>query len=180
MYFTRNYYEIFHDNFWQNIKSFSNQNSKLRIHSKPDRNQSKLTVWNGRLGSSGTSSTCNFSIIDPFFTFPQYLIDLILDWPCPFKVDLNFESINGFSACFSRILNQWIYDFFPRNFTFHFLEGSKVSFSVMVNSTFDLNRKQNKQNFVKENRRFRNRENMLWTWPVEGQKSSNKFFLILI
>ena len=36
---------IFHNNFWQNIKSFSKQNSKLRIHSKPDRNQSKLTVW---------------------------------------------------------------------------------------------------------------------------------------
>ena len=38
---------IFHDNFWQNIKSFSKQNSKLRIHSKLDRNQSKLTVCNG-------------------------------------------------------------------------------------------------------------------------------------
>ena len=35
---------IFHYNFWWNIKSFSKQNSKLRIHSKPDRNQSKLTV----------------------------------------------------------------------------------------------------------------------------------------
>ena len=28
----------------KNSKSFSKQNSKLRIHSKPDRNQSKLTV----------------------------------------------------------------------------------------------------------------------------------------
>ena len=35
---------IFHDNFWQNIKSFRKQNSQLRIHSNPDRNQSKLTV----------------------------------------------------------------------------------------------------------------------------------------
>ena len=35
---------IFHKNFWYNIKSFSKQNSKLRVHSKPDRNQSKLTV----------------------------------------------------------------------------------------------------------------------------------------
>ena len=35
---------IFDNNFWQNIKSFSKQNSKWRIHSKPDRNQSKLTV----------------------------------------------------------------------------------------------------------------------------------------
>ena len=87
---------------------------------------------NGRLGSSGTSSTWNFSIMDPFFAFPQYLIDFILDWPCPFKVDLNFESINGFSACFSRILNQWIYDFFPRNFTFHFLEGSKVLWPTVI------------------------------------------------
>ena len=32
------------DNFWWNIKKISKQNSKLRIHSKPDRNQSKLTV----------------------------------------------------------------------------------------------------------------------------------------
>ena len=29
---------IFYNIFWQNIKSFSQQNSKLRIHSKPDRN----------------------------------------------------------------------------------------------------------------------------------------------
>ena len=35
---------MFHNNFWWNIKSFSEQNSKLRIHSKPDRNQSKLIV----------------------------------------------------------------------------------------------------------------------------------------
>ena len=39
---------IFHNNFWQNIKSFSKQNSKLILHSKPDRNQSKLTVCNGK------------------------------------------------------------------------------------------------------------------------------------
>ena len=46
---------IFNNNFYQNIKSFIKQNSKLRIHSKPDRNQSKLTVcsvagdcWEGR------------------------------------------------------------------------------------------------------------------------------------
>ena len=38
---------IFHNHFWWNIKSFSKQNSKLRIHSKPDRNQSKLTVCSG-------------------------------------------------------------------------------------------------------------------------------------
>ena len=38
---------IFHNNFWWNIKSFSKKNSKLRIHSKPDRNQSKLTVCIG-------------------------------------------------------------------------------------------------------------------------------------
>ena len=35
---------IFHNNFWQDIKSFCKQNSKLRIHSRPDRNQSKLSV----------------------------------------------------------------------------------------------------------------------------------------
>ena len=33
---------IFHINFWKNIKSFSKQNSVLRIHSKLDRNQSKM------------------------------------------------------------------------------------------------------------------------------------------
>jgi hypothetical protein len=37
---------IIHNNFLQNIRSFSKQISKLRIHSKPDRNQSKLTVCN--------------------------------------------------------------------------------------------------------------------------------------
>ena len=36
---------IFHYHFWWTIKSFSQQNSKLRIHSELDRNQSKLTVW---------------------------------------------------------------------------------------------------------------------------------------
>ena len=35
---------IIHDDLRLNIKSFSKQNFKLRIHSKPDRNQSKLTV----------------------------------------------------------------------------------------------------------------------------------------
>ena len=37
---------IFFNNFWQSIKSVSKQNSKLIIHSKTDRNQSKLTVCN--------------------------------------------------------------------------------------------------------------------------------------
>ena len=37
---------IFFNNFWQSIKSVSKQNSKLIIHSKADRNQSKLTVCN--------------------------------------------------------------------------------------------------------------------------------------
>ena len=35
---------IFHNNFSLNIKSFTKQNSKLRIQSKLDRNQSRLTV----------------------------------------------------------------------------------------------------------------------------------------
>ena len=38
---------IFYNNLWQNIKSFSKLHSKLKIHSKPDRNQLKLTVCNG-------------------------------------------------------------------------------------------------------------------------------------
>ena len=33
----------------KNIKSFSKQSSKLIIHSKSDRNQSKLTVCTGRI-----------------------------------------------------------------------------------------------------------------------------------
>ena len=36
---------IIHNNFWWNIRTLSKQNSKLIINSKPDRNQSKLTVW---------------------------------------------------------------------------------------------------------------------------------------
>ena len=40
---------IFHNYFWLNIKNFSKQNSKLRIHSKLDRIQSKLLVCKGYL-----------------------------------------------------------------------------------------------------------------------------------
>ena len=37
---------MFHNNFWAFwSKSFRKQNSKLRIPSKLDRNQSKLTLW---------------------------------------------------------------------------------------------------------------------------------------
>ena len=36
---------IFLKSFWKNMKRFSKQNFKLTIYSKPDRNQSKLTVW---------------------------------------------------------------------------------------------------------------------------------------
>ena len=35
---------IFHNDFWSTIKRFSKPTPKLRIHSKPDRNKSKLTV----------------------------------------------------------------------------------------------------------------------------------------
>ena len=35
---------IFHTNFWLTIKRFCKQNSKLRIYTKLDRNQSKLSV----------------------------------------------------------------------------------------------------------------------------------------
>ena len=73
---------------------------------------------------------------------------------------------------FSPILNL---RFFFTKFYGSILEGCKVSFSVIINSyidIFDLNRKllpnaekQNKENFVKKNRRFRNRENMWWAWP---------------
>ena len=68
-----------------------------------------------------------------------------------------------------------IYEFFSRNSMFHFLEGCKVSFSVMINSyisIFDLNRKLlpcrkiTQRNFPEKNRRFRNRENMWWAWPM--------------
>ena len=37
----------------------------------------------------------NFSIMDPFFVFSQYLVDLILDWSCSWKVDLKLELIKG-------------------------------------------------------------------------------------
>ena len=52
------------------------------------------------------------------------------------------QPCNEFITCFSRFSNLRI--FFPRNFMFHFLEGYKVSFYVMINSyigIFDLNRK---------------------------------------
>ena len=50
---------IFYNNFWLNIKSFSKQNSKLRIYSKPDRNQSKLTVCSGCLPFSLAAFSCS-------------------------------------------------------------------------------------------------------------------------
>ena len=51
---------------------------------------------------------------------------------------------------------------------FHYLDGYKVSFSVMINNhTYVLAffisiliEKQNKEKFVKKNHRFRNRDNM--------------------
>ena len=57
---------IFHNNFWWNIKSFSKQNSKLRIHSKPDRNQSKLTMCTGARQCSR-----NFVILEIFLTITE-------------------------------------------------------------------------------------------------------------
>ena len=38
---------MFTNNLCQNSKSFVKDNSKLRIHTKPDRNSQKLTVWDG-------------------------------------------------------------------------------------------------------------------------------------
>ena len=62
---------ISYNNFWYNVKSFSKQNSKLRIHSQLDRNQSKLTVC---IGSSDRDVQSNpytenqiWTIIPRFF-----------------------------------------------------------------------------------------------------------------
>ena len=73
-----------------------------------------------------------------------------------------------FITCFHE---SWIYEFFSQNFHFHFIEGSRVSFSVMYIGIFDLNRKllpcrkTKQRQFHEKFRRFRNRENMWWAWP---------------
>ena len=69
---------------------------------------------------------------------------------------------------FSRILI--LRFFFSRNFHFHFLEGCKVSFSVILEyliskENFCYVEKQSKEKFVNFFRRFWNRENMWWAWP---------------
>ena len=53
---------VFHNNFWKNIKSFSKQNSNLRIYSKPDRNQSLLTMC--------SASYRIFAVFSFFFALP--------------------------------------------------------------------------------------------------------------
>ena len=60
------------------------------------------------------------------FACPLELTTLILCKP--------FSNLNLFIICFSRILNLRIHEKFSRNFMFRFLEGFKVSFSVMINS----------------------------------------------
>ena len=80
------------------------------------------------------------------------------------------STINEFITCFYE---SWIYEFSSRNFMFHFLEGCKVSFFVMINSYtywhfFYLKRKILPCRKTKQRkfRRFRNRENMWWAWPI--------------
>ena len=54
---------------------------------------------------------------------------------------LAFFTSNELITCFHE---SWIYELFSRNFIFHFLEGCKVSISVIINSYIDifyLNRK---------------------------------------
>ena len=57
---------------------------------------------------------------------------------CPFSSQILLTSS-------SHVFHEsWIYELFPRNFRFYFLEGCQVSFSVMINTyivIFDRNRK---------------------------------------
>ena len=80
-------------------------------------------------------------------------------------------------TCSSHVFTNFVstnLQIFSRNFRFHFLEGWKVSFFVMITSyigIFYLNRKLlpcwkiKQRKFCEKNRRFRNRENMWWAWP---------------
>ena len=47
--------------------------------------------WQSQLIISGFWEV---SIINPFFAFSQYLIDLILDWPCSWKVVFNLKFLH--------------------------------------------------------------------------------------
>ena len=80
-----------------------------------------------------------------------------------------FSTNNEFITCFSRILNLWI---FATKFYVSIFKGLQSVFSV-ISAIFDLKRKllscgkkiKNK-NFVRQIRRFGNRENMWWARPM--------------
>ena len=77
---------------------------------------------------------------------------------------------------FSRTLNLRILN--HKLLFFIILKDCKVSFSLMINSyteIFDLNRKTKQRKFRKKNRRFRNRENMWWAWPVARNLAGNSW-----
>ena len=94
----------------------------------------------------------------------------------------------------STSVNEFITCFFTnpestnlRIFMFHFLKGCKVTFCVMINSyigIFYLNRKLLPCRKTKQRkfcgkfssiRRFRNRENMWWVWPVARNLAGNSW-----
>ena len=114
-------------------------------------------------------STCSwlklcFVISQAYRTRPRTIKSMTCRIPYSVKC-----TSNEFITCFSPI-----HKIVSQNFAFHFLEGCKMPFSVMINNYIDifhLNRKllscKNKaKKFLWKNIcRFRNRENMWWAWP---------------
>ena len=93
------------------------------------------------------------------------------NWPITIKIWFQFL-ITSSSHVFHE---SWIYDFFSQDFMFNSFGGLQrvffchdktvLSAFLITIENFCLVEKQNKENFVKKIRRFRNRENMWWAWP---------------
>ena len=111
----------------------------------------------------------------------------IITFSCCFKITLftakhfaNAMTFNEFITCFSRILYQRIYESFKQNLMFHFLEGWKVSFSVLINSyigIFYLKRKLLSCRITKQ-RNFREKNSQIRTAIVKTCDELDLFSMI--
>ena len=84
-------------------------------------------------------STCSwlklcFVISQAYRTRPRTIKSMTCRIPYSVKC-----TSNEFITCFSLILNLRIHEIVSQNFAFHFFEGCKMSFSVMINSYIGIN-----------------------------------------
>ena len=82
---------IFYNNFLSNTKHFSKQNSKLRSHSKPDRNQSKLRVCTALIRHR---KALDEKILKPIFSSVEYELSENFDKKCKGTIGMPNFCIN--------------------------------------------------------------------------------------